>query len=556
MAWWRWGLSAKFNTAIGAVLVALLAGVGGAQLVIQDRGLASMASEVQDAFAELATASQESGRVELHSRAEAMADLLAAISAEPMAGMSLSVLETYADTLLKNADIASVAFLDTNNQPMARRAKPNQQETASLSRPVSAGGLEFGKVVVGISEASARAMIERTETMGAKAKGRVDHLVADQRATLLNVMVGGSAVLALSLIGLSLVLFRLLVFRRLSAITQAMEHMASGDLAVDCPTSRSHDELAITTTAMKTLIDSLRATAGVAGEIAQGNLTVDARRLSDRDTLGIAMEGMVTNLRATAKVADEIAQGNLAVTTRRLSEQDTFGIALETMVDKLGAIIANTAEAAESVSQSSQQLSATAGHASSSMEEMIRTIRRTAGNAEQTATIARLSTRKAQESGDAVARSVAAMNDIAVKVAIVRDIARQTDLLALNAAIEAARAGEHGRGFSVVAAEVRKLAERSQTAAQEIGEIMAASVKVAQEAGGLLGELLPEIDNTARLVEDITAASRDQLDMTQQNAAAAAEISQTSARLAARAEQLMNTISYFHLEQPGQLEKV
>jgi methyl-accepting chemotaxis protein len=151
------------------------------------------------------------------------------------------------------------------------------------------------------------------------------------------------------------------------------------------------------------------------------------------------------------------------------------------------------------------------------------------------------------------------MQTIAAKITIVQEIARQTDLLALNAAVEAARAGEHGKGFAVVASEVRKLAERSQAAAAEIGTLSTDTVKVAQEAGSMLAKLVPDIKKTAELVEEITAACREQdvgssqinqaiqqLDkVTQQNAAASEEVSATSEELAAQAEQLQSSIAYF-----------
>uniref|UniRef100_UPI00259A8238 methyl-accepting chemotaxis protein n=1 Tax=uncultured Methylobacterium sp. TaxID=157278 RepID=UPI00259A8238 len=160
-----------------------------------------------------------------------------------------------------------------------------------------------------------------------------------------------------------------------------------------------------------------------------------------------------------------------------------------------------------------------------------------------------------------VGRAVEAMQTIAQKITIVQEIARQTDLLALNAAVEAARAGEHGRGFAVVASEVRKLAERSQTAAAEIGTLSADSVRVAREAGEMLGRLVPDIKRTAGLVEEITAACREQdvgsaqinqaiqqLDkVTQQNASASEQVSATSEELAAQAEQLQATIAYFRI---------
>jgi methyl-accepting chemotaxis protein len=173
------------------------------------------------------------------------------------------------------------------------------------------------------------------------------------------------------------------------------------------------------------------------------------------------------------------------------------------------------------------------------------------------------SAQDALEGGKAVSETVTAMKDIAGKISIIEEIARQTNLLALNAAIEAARAGEHGKGFAVVASEVRKLAERSQKAAAEISELSATSVEVAERAGELLTRMVPDIQKTAELVQEISAASREQdtgaeqinkaiqqLDQViQQNAGAAEEMSSTAEELASQAEQLQGTIAFFKIDE-------
>ncbi|SPJ26462.1 methyl-accepting chemotaxis protein [Palleronia abyssalis] len=148
--------------------------------------------------------------------------------------------------------------------------------------------------------------------------------------------------------------------------------------------------------------------------------------------------------------------------------------------------------------------------ASSSIEEITVSIRTTAdevATTERSSTNALESTKRAES---IVAEAIASMQEIAKRITIVQDIARQTDLLALNAAVEAARAGAHGRGFAVVASEVRKLAERAQLAAAEISTLSDSTMSVSTQAGEMLGKLLPEIDRTAEANRNISAAMREQ----------------------------------------------
>ena len=359
--------------------------------------------------------------------------------------------------------------------------------------------------------------------------------------------------------------------KRAGALAQAI---ALGDVSQTIEYQR-RDEIGVLIQAMNSMCDNLRATAGIAEAISQGDITVQVTRRSDKDVLGLALESMVINLRTSAEIAQEIARGNLTVKAKRLSDKDMLGIALESMIQNLRQVVLDVAAAAENVAAGSEELSASAEtlsqgvseqaasseEASSSMEEMAANIRQNADNASETEKIARQSSIDAAKSGEAVTKAVKAMKTIAEKITIVQEIARQTDLLALNAAIEAARAGEHGRGFAVVASEVRKLAERSQAASAEISMLSSETVTVSEEAGEMLIRLVPDIQRTAILVSEISSASREhntgaeqinvaiqQLDqVTQQNAAAAEEMSSTSEELSSQAQQLQATISFFSL---------
>jgi len=301
---------------------------------------------------------------------------------------------------------------------------------------------------------------------------------------------------------------------------------------------------------------------------------------------GIVVYRLVTRritgpLVSAVEAIEAVAAGDLTERVDLDSESnDEIGkmlSALRNLTQRLRAILYEVHAQAESVLAAASEVATSAGslstgtgrqaasvqQTSASLEQMNASITHNAETSRELEQIARKGVASAEESGKAVEDTVRAMETIASRISIVEEISYQTNLLALNAAIEAARAGEHGKGFAVVAAEVRNLAERSQSAAQEIIDVSSTSTRAASHSGELLDELVPSIRRTAELVQEVAAASREQAggvtemsnamsqvdQVTQKNAAAAEQLSATSEQLSSQAQRLRETMSFFRIDE-------
>jgi len=362
---------------------------------------------------------------------------------------------------------------------------------------------------------------------------------------------------------------------------------AFGDGDFDLPLERFPGENAFINATVEQVRANLRAlvadTTMLSQAAVEGRLDVRADAAAHRggfraivDGVNATLDSIVRPLSEVSVVLAAIAGGDLtrSVTATYAGQLEDLRTATNTCVERLARIVGDVVTAADqlagaahqisgasqSLSQSATEQAASVEQTSASIEQMAASIAQNSDNAKVTDGIAGKTATHAVEGGGAVQQTVEAMKDIANKIAIIDEIAFQTNMLALNATIEAARAGEHGKGFAVVATEVGKLAERSQIAAQEIGQLAEGSVRTAERAGSLLDQIVPSISRTSDLVQEIAAASAEQTagagqvtramsqmsQITSQNASSSEELAATAEEMMGQTAHLQQMMRFFH----------
>ncbi|MBQ3656767.1 MAG: hypothetical protein II956_07995 [Bacteroidales bacterium] len=294
--------------------------------------------------------------------------------------------------------------------------------------------------------------------------------------------------------------------------------------------------------------------------------------LVSRNATDIIIEGIEKNTKKTQKLISgdlttkferSVGDSELSVLNNSMADmKDTLRQIVVAISDSASAInvaAANMNNASQQMSSSASEQASSAEEISSAVEEMASTIEQNSQNAIKTESIATASAKTIRECDEAAKKTVKAITEIAEKISVIDDIAFQTNILALNAAVEAARAGEHGKGFAVVAAEVRKLAEKCAVAAKDIDSVSAGGVNVARLTGEVFSKVLPEIEKTTVLVQEIATSSREQSSGSaqintavqrfnseiQQFATISEEISASSGNLMSEAEKLQKIIAFF-----------
>ena len=469
--------------------------------------------------------------------------------------------------IVKNADSDSI---------FAGKQRDEEWEIVSATEDIVDGALVKDRVVLRGEEALGVAKIVMSDRFIRQ------EIRQAMRQKVLEIVIIDAAILVVLTITLQIFLVR--PIRRLLTLADAVSR---GDFQTMIPI-KSRDELGLLAQAFRNMRETIEQvfeeTSSLTHAIEDGRLKErgDAGRFAGEwqalvGGLNQVIDAFTGPILTMAAALRQIAQGEIPAPLKAALNGDFAEIQdnVNTMIRTLGTFATDIRNAAEQVASGSSQLStsaeqmsqgasrqaSTAEEVSSTMQEIAANIRQNADNANQTEKIAAQAAEEARKSGDAVTQTVAAMKEIAEKIQVVQEIAQQTNMLSLNATIEAAKAQEQGKGFAVVAAEVRSLAERSRQSAEGINKLANTSLTIAEHAGVMLGQLVPNIEQTALLVQEISAASTEQkmgaeqinqavqqLDqIIQQNAAIAEETAATAVALSEQSGQLQTSAAFFHV---------
>jgi methyl-accepting chemotaxis protein len=358
------------------------------------------------------------------------------------------------------------------------------------------------------------------------------------------------------------------------------EKISEGNLLTEVKAQSEADNLA---QALLRMRGNLQTGIQLAATLAEGDLSADIATASEKDLLAASLRRLQAFLRASAQTINKIAEGDLSVNVTPLSAHDVLGHSLVRMVETLrqtlaevvssaehiGSVSGEVISSAEHVFSGSSQHSLAAAETSSVIGGLAISLRQSAGNSQQSEKLAIAAAEEGTLGGEAVSQTVAVMKEVAERINLLDDIARKTDMLTLAAAVEAARAGEHGLGFGVVASELRKLVERTQTAASEIVRLTTGGVKTAECAGEFMARMVPGVRRTAELVHEIASTSEEQnndavrasksiqiLDeVIHRNVSASQQMAATAEELMNRTKVLKTTVSFFKLDEEETAEK-